>query len=141
MTLWEAVYILSKELVSYNRHTTWLSSIFLFISSMKYTYPPNQTDTFCFQTQFRYLLTCLAINDFTVGLLVTACAIVPALLQCWPFGQTVCQIQVSTRTNSFRFIGFVSKGISCKSPGTQLELVNEGTTNNSCHSTLLDKKL
>lgn len=42
----------------------------------------------------RYLLTCLAINDFAVGLLVTAAAIVPALVQCWPFNETICQIQV-----------------------------------------------
>lgn len=43
----------------------------------------------------RYLLTSLALNDLTIGLLITPFGLLPALFHCWPYGEIFCQIQVS----------------------------------------------
>lgn len=45
--------------------------------------------------QPRYLLTSLALNDLTIGLLITPFGLMPALFHCWPYGEIFCQIQVS----------------------------------------------
>ncbi|XP_055856353.1 beta-3 adrenergic receptor isoform X2 [Episyrphus balteatus] len=43
--------------------------------------------------QPRYLLTSLALNDLTIGLLITPFGLLPALFHCWPYGEIFCQIQ------------------------------------------------
>ncbi|OAD55870.1 hypothetical protein WN48_04164 [Eufriesea mexicana] len=45
--------------------------------------------------QPKYLLTSLASNDLAIGLLVTPFGFLPAVYGCWPYGEVVCQIQVS----------------------------------------------
>ncbi|XP_024084329.1 trace amine-associated receptor 5-like [Cimex lectularius] len=44
--------------------------------------------------QPRYLLTSLASNDLAIGVLVTPFGFLPALFRCWPYSETLCQIQV-----------------------------------------------
>lgn len=52
--------------------------------------------------QPRYLLTSLASNDLAIGLLVTPFGVLPAVYQCWPYSDIVCQIQVrSLQINGF----------------------------------------
>ncbi|RZF46830.1 hypothetical protein LSTR_LSTR008062 [Laodelphax striatellus] len=48
-------------------------------------------------SQPRYLLTSLASNDLAIGLLVTPFGVLPAIYQCWPFSDIVCQIQALLR--------------------------------------------
>uniref|UniRef100_T1HKJ1 Uncharacterized protein n=1 Tax=Rhodnius prolixus TaxID=13249 RepID=T1HKJ1_RHOPR len=45
-------------------------------------------------SQPRYLLTSLASNDLAIGVLVTPFGFLPALFKCWPYSETLCQIQV-----------------------------------------------
>ncbi|XP_033247561.1 5-hydroxytryptamine receptor 1A [Drosophila miranda] len=47
--------------------------------------------------QPRYLLTSLALNDLTIGLLITPFGLMPALFHCWPYGEIFCQIQALLR--------------------------------------------
>ncbi|XP_050325869.1 uncharacterized protein LOC126756675 [Bactrocera neohumeralis] len=47
--------------------------------------------------QPRYLLTSLALNDLTIGLLITPFGLLPALFHCWPYGEIFCQIQALLR--------------------------------------------
>lgn len=44
--------------------------------------------------QPRYLITSLALNDLAIGLLITPFGALPALFNCWPYGEIFCQIQV-----------------------------------------------
>lgn len=46
------------------------------------------------RAQPRIIFSALAINDLLNGLLVLGIGICPAILQCWPFGETLCQLQV-----------------------------------------------
>ncbi|XP_075222398.1 trace amine-associated receptor 8c isoform X2 [Lycorma delicatula] len=48
-------------------------------------------------SQPRYLLTSLASNDLAIGLLVTPFGVLPAVYQCWPYSDIVCQIQALLR--------------------------------------------
>ncbi|XP_066909719.1 trace amine-associated receptor 8c-like, partial [Halyomorpha halys] len=47
--------------------------------------------------QPRYLLTSLASNDLAIGVLVTPFGFLPALFKCWPYSETICQIQALLR--------------------------------------------
>ncbi|XP_073995994.1 trace amine-associated receptor 8c isoform X3 [Rhodnius prolixus] len=47
--------------------------------------------------QPRYLLTSLASNDLAIGVLVTPFGFLPALFKCWPYSETLCQIQALLR--------------------------------------------
>ena len=44
--------------------------------------------------QPRIILTALAINDLANGLVVLGLGLFPAIFECWPFGELLCQIQV-----------------------------------------------
>lgn len=41
------------------------------------------------------MLTSLASNDLAIGFLVTPFGFLPAVYGCWPYGEVVCQIQVT----------------------------------------------
>ncbi|TRY77252.1 hypothetical protein TCAL_00124, partial [Tigriopus californicus] len=47
--------------------------------------------------QPRYILSALALNDLGTGCFVTMFGIYPSLFECWPFGETFCQIQALLR--------------------------------------------
>ena len=44
--------------------------------------------------QPRIIFTALALNDLANGFLVLGIGIIPAISQCWPFGESLCQMQV-----------------------------------------------
>ena len=45
--------------------------------------------------QPRYMFISIGINDLIMGLLVLVLSTYPALYKCWPFGKSICQVQVS----------------------------------------------
>ena len=45
--------------------------------------------------QPRIILTAMALNDLANGLVVLGIGIFPAVFNCWPFGELLCQLQVS----------------------------------------------
>jgi len=47
--------------------------------------------------QPRIILTALAINDLANGLVVLGLGLFPAIFECWPFGELLCQIQALFR--------------------------------------------
>ena len=46
------------------------------------------------------LLTSLSTCDLLTGLVITGVGVYPALLECWPFGQLACRIQVYRQAGS-----------------------------------------
>ena len=48
--------------------------------------------------QPRYMFISIGINDLIMGLLVIVLSTYPALYKCWPFGKSICQVQVSTHS-------------------------------------------
>ena len=47
------------------------------------------------RAQPRHLLTAAALNDVTIAILVLTVGVYPALFECWPMGQALCQVQVT----------------------------------------------
>ena len=45
--------------------------------------------------QPRYMFISIGINDLIMGLLVIVLSTYPALYKCWPFGKSLCKVQVS----------------------------------------------
>ena len=45
--------------------------------------------------QPRIIFTAMAFNDLSNGLLVLGVGLFPAMWDCWPFGEILCQVQVS----------------------------------------------
>lgn len=50
--------------------------------------------------QPRIIFTAMALNDLSNGLLVLGVGLFPALWDCWPFGEILCQVQVISILNS-----------------------------------------
>ena len=65
------------------------NSLFLIILNKKSYYSK------WIRNQPRVIFTALALNDLLNGLLVLGIGIFPAMLQCWPFGEILCQYQAS----------------------------------------------
>ena len=51
--------------------------------------------------QPRIILTALAINDLANGLVVLGIGLFPAIFECWPFGELLCQIQVKYSQHTY----------------------------------------
>ena len=56
--------------------------------------------------QPRIILTALAINDLANGLVVLGLGLFPAIFECWPFGELLCQIQVQYSQRSQHLLQF-----------------------------------
>jgi hypothetical protein len=48
----------------------------------------------CLRPQPRFILSTMVANDLAASILVMGMGIVPALFECWPYGERFCQIQV-----------------------------------------------
>ena len=53
--------------------------------------------------QPRIIFTAMALNDLSNGLLVLGVGLFPALWDCWPFGEILCQVQVISILSNFAF--------------------------------------
>ena len=48
----------------------------------------------CLRSQPRLIVSSMVVNDLAASVLVVGMGIVPALFECWPYGEKFCQIQV-----------------------------------------------
>ena len=100
--------------------------------------------------QPRIIFTAMALNDLSNGLLVLGVGLFPALWDCWPFGEILCQVQVililnSTTLHSPQKIFFMKKRsanfASSKTAAAKLIFSTVSLFMNLLFATLLSKVL
>ena len=70
--------------------TVFFNILFIFVLITQ-----NQFKKRWIRNQPRFIFISIGINDLIMGILVLVLSTYPALYKCWPFGRSLCQVQVN----------------------------------------------
>ena len=94
-------FLLTVQFVNYG----FVNILCLHLKILNWSLPTSKTSPICLfvflrfyvrwiKPQPRFILSAMSLNDIATGILVTSFGVYPALFECWPLGQALCQLQV-----------------------------------------------